>query len=240
LELIVFLNTLLITGTDTGVGKTVVTTALAAYLQMYRTFQNLAIFKPIQTGPEGDREHYSRLSLNQTLEEITPLYFQAPLAPPIAAEREGRRVELERAWATLQSLQQKHDFVLIEALGGLGSPVTAELIVADLARDWRLPVVLVVPVKLGAIAQAVANVALARQCRIHLKGIILNCVQSCSPQEISDWAPGDLLQSLTHAPVLGTVPYLDDASDLAKLAQVASNLDLERLTLLQSRFSSHE
>lgn len=232
MELTTFLNTLLISGTDTEVGKTVLATALAAYLQAYCPCLNLALFKPIQAGP-GDREHYSRLSLSQTPAEITPLYFQAPLAPPIAAEKEGRRVELERAWATFQSLQQKHDFVLIEALGGLGSPVTAETTVADLARDWRLPVILVVPVKLGAISQAVANVALARQCHLHLRGLILNCVQPCSPQEIADWAPQDLMQSLTQTPVLGTLPHLDNLRDLAKLAQVASALDLERFIPLQ-------
>lgn len=226
------MNTLLISGTDTDVGKTVFTTALAAYYQTYRTAQKLAILKPIQAGP-GDRELYCCLFSLQSPEEVTPLYFQAPLAPPIAAEREGRRVELERVWATLQSLQQTHDFVLVEALGGLGSPVTRETTVADLARDWRLPVVLVVPVKLGAIAQAVANVALARQSKIYLKGIVLNCVQPCSTEQIADWAPQDLIQSLTHTPVLGTLPHLSDPTDLTKLAQVASNLDLERLIPLQ-------
>jgi dethiobiotin synthetase len=107
--------------------------------------------------------------------------------------------------------------------------VTHELTVADLARDWRLPVVLVVPVKLGAIAQAVANVALARQSGVHLKGIVLNCVQACSDEEIADWTPIDLIQSLTNVPVLGVLPHLADPTDLTKLAQVASNLDLERL-----------
>ncbi len=119
--------------------------------------------------------------------------------------------------------------MLVEALGGLGSPVTYEITVADLARDWRLPVVLTVPVKLGAIAQAVANVALARQSRVHLQGIVLNCVQPCSLEEVADWAPRDLIQTLTHTPVLGTVPHLSDPADLSKLAQIAANLDLERL-----------
>lgn len=231
------LNTLLITGTDTHVGKTVLTSALAAYYQTYWPAQSLAILKPIQAGPGddlrstvGDRELYSHLfSLDQSPETITPLYFQAPLAPPIAAEREGRRVDLEPAWVTLQSLQQNHDVVLVEALGGLGSPVTHELTVADLARDWRLPVVLVVPVKLGAIAQAVANVALARQSRLDLKGIVLNCVQPCSPQEVADWAPQDLIQALTYTPVLGILPHLSNPTDLTKLAQVAADLVLERL-----------
>ncbi|MEH2433427.1 MAG: dethiobiotin synthase [Nostoc sp.] len=224
------LNTLLITGTDTEAGKTVLTTALAAYWQKYYPQRSLGIMKPIQSGI-GDREWYQKLfTLEQSLEEITPLYFRAPLAPPIAAARENRQVDLAVVWQALSKLRSQRDFVLIEALGGLGSPITEELTVADLAGEWRLPTVLVVPVRLGAIAQAVANVALARQARINLKGIVLNCVQRRTDAEIADWTPPQLIQSLTNIPVLGCLPNLDSLTDLDKLAQVASDLDLEMLT----------
>lgn len=226
------MNALLIAGTDTDAGKTVLTTALAAYWQTYYPDRRIAIMKPIQSGV-GDRELYSRLfQLDQSLEEINPLYFDAPLAPPIAADREGRQIKLEKAWRQFEALSQQRDLVLVEALGGLGSPITRETTVADLAWDWRLPTVLVVPVKLGAIGQAVANVALAQLNRVHLKGIVLSCVQDCSEQEIADWAPADLMQSLTQKPVLGCIPHLSDPTDLVKLAQVASSLDLERLIAL--------
>lgn len=223
------MNALLIAGTDTEIGKTVLTSALAAYWQAYCTPRRLGLMKPIQSGL-GDRELYSQLfDVDQTMEEITPLAFAAPLAPPLAAAQEGRTIDLEKVWTTLEALRQARDFVLIESLGGLGSPVTAETTVADLAWDWRLPVVLVVPVRLGAIAQAVANVALARQSRIYLKGIVLNCAQPRSPQEVDQWAPKKLIQKLTNVPVLGCIPHLADPTDLEKLAQVASNLDIERL-----------
>ena len=208
------------------------TTALAAYWQTYCPAKSLGMMKPIQSG-WGDRELYAKLfSLNQSPDEITPLYFTAPLAPPLAAEREGSYVDLGRAWQAFESLRRQRDWVLVEALGGLGSPVTRELTVADLARDWGLPAVLVVPVRLGALAQAVANVALARQSGVHLKGIVLNCVQILSEQEIADWAPADLIESLTNVPVLGTLPHLSNPSDISKLAKIASDLDLERLMLL--------
>ena len=118
---------------------------------------------------------------------------------------------------------------MVEGLGGLGSPVTSELTVADLARDWRLPTVLAVPVRLGAIGQAVANVALAKQAGVSLTGIVLNCVAPCSEEEIASWAPAYLIESLTQVPVLGCLPYLNDPTDIAKLAKAASDLDLERL-----------
>ncbi len=267
------MHSLLITGTDTETGKTVLTCALAAYWQTYRPQESLGILKPIQTGTGdnstaldtaplpvenayGEREesaltqmenadataslsrsqtltdgelYHTLFELNQTLEEIAPLRFQTPVAPPVAAEREGRLVDLGKAWQAFSALQQQRQWVLVEALGGLGSPITHELTVADLARDWRLPTVLVVPVKLGAIAQAVANVALARSSGVHLKGIVLNCVNPCSDQEIADWTPIELIESLTNVPVLGIIPHLPNPTDHSKLAQVASDLDLERL-----------
>ena len=222
------MNALLITGTDTEIGKTVLTSALAAYWQKYISL-SLGIMKPIQAG-KGDRELYLQLfTLNQSIDEINPLYFDAPLAPPIAAAKEERTVDLGLVWQKFQQLQAARDLVLVEALGGLGSPVTNEFTVADLAAEWRLPTVLVVPVKLGGIAQAVANVALARLKGVDLKGIILNCVQPFSNEQISDLTPIDLIQSLTNIPVLGCLPYLDNPTDLDKLAQIAANLDLEGL-----------
>jgi dethiobiotin synthetase len=223
------LKTLLITGTDTEAGKTVVTTALAAYWQKYYPQRSLGIMKPIQSGM-GDRELYQTLfSLEQSPAEITPLYFQAPLAPPIAAAKENRQVDLAIVWRTLLALQKQRDLVLIESLGGLGSPITDELTVADLAGEWRLPTILVVPVRLGAIANAVANVALARQTKIALRGIVLNCIQPRQEEEIADLTPVRLIQSLTNIPVLGCVPYVENPQDLEKLAEIAAGLDWETL-----------
>ncbi|XTZ10995.1 MAG: dethiobiotin synthase [cyanobacterium endosymbiont of Rhopalodia yunnanensis] len=223
------MTTLLITGTDTEVGKTIVTAALAAYLQKYYSHQPLGLMKLLQTG-EGDYQYYQRLFADFTLVKVVnPLSFQTPVDPPIAAQREGRSIPLQEVWQDLVSLQHTSDFILVEGLGGLGSPLTSELTVADLAREWRLLTVLVVPVELGAIAKAVANVALARQSNVKLKGIVLSCSKSVSEQELTDWIPIELIQRLTGVRVLGILPYLPDINDLDRLAQVSSNLDLESL-----------
>lgn len=223
------MKALLIAGTDTEVGKTVLTSALVAYWQTYCTDRSLGLMKPIQSGL-GDRELYLDLfDLGQTSEQITPVAFEAPLAPPLAAEKAGKSVDLEKVWRTFEALQRERDFVLVESLGGLGSPITRETTVADWAWDWRLPVILVVPVRLGCISQAVANVALARQARIHLRGLVLNCTEARSQAEIDQWAPKDLIQKLTQVPILGCIPYLGDPTDLSKLTQIASNLDIERI-----------
>lgn len=221
------MNALLIAGSDTDAGKTVLTASLAAYWQVYRTEKTLGLMKLIQTG-KGDRELYHQLFKNNpSIEIMAPLCFQTPVAPPLAAAIEGRSIDLGLVWQAFMKLQQECSFVLVEALGGLGSPVSEELTVANLAGDWRLPVVLVVQVRLGAIAQAVANVALARQSKILLRGIVLSCVTKSSEVELANWAPLQLIQSLTNVPVLGIIPHLADPTDLDELAKVAGNLDLD-------------
>ncbi len=219
---------LLIVGSDTGVGKTVLTSCLAAYYQTYRPASTLAIYKPVQSGV-GDREFFkSTFTLTQTIEEITPIFFETPIAPAIAMFRENKPLDLGLIWHYFQTLQNKYDWVLVESLGGLGSPITPEYTVADLAKDWHIPVVLVVSVKLGAIAQTVANVALAKVNKINLKGIVLN-IANPDDSNLEDLAPIDLIQGLTCVPVVGVIPYISDLQNLSELARAASNLELSRL-----------
>lgn len=223
------MSTLLITGTDTDSGKTVLTTALIAYWQKYCWAHKLGVCKPVQSGV-GDRELIARLfDLDQTPEQINPLWYKTPIAPPLAAALEGTSVDLAKAWKVVSQLQAERDWVLIEGAGGLGSPITAELTVADIANEWRMPAVLVVPVKLGAIAATVANVALAEKKRVQLKGIVLSCTVPCTQGQIEHWTPVPMIEELTRVPVLGILPHLKQVKDREALADAAAQLDLEQL-----------
>jgi len=220
-------NGLLITGTDTEVGKTIVTTALTAYWLKHYAKQTLGLMKPVQSGI-GDFEQYTRLfDLDQSPETLCPQRFEAPLAPPLAAAQEGRTIDLALVWRSLSQLLAERQFVLVEAAGGLGSPVTDEWTVADLAAAWRLPIVLVVPIKLGAISQAVANTALARQHQLSIRGIILNCTTPLTVEQQQNWAPVDLIERMTQLPILGKMPYLSSYEDVEQLSQAAAQLALE-------------
>jgi dethiobiotin synthetase len=220
---------LLIVGTDTDAGKTVLVSALYAYFQQHQTNRTVALLKPFQSGM-GDRELYQRIfDLPQTAAELNPVYFAAPLAPPIAAAQEGQQVSIATAWTTYQQLSQNYDWVLVEGVGGLGSPVTAQTTVADLAADWRLPIVLVVPVKLGAIGQVVANIALAERSNLRIQGIVRSCITPCTEDELENWASQSLIEELTGVQLLGTLPYLDNPENVEQLVKIASDLDLELL-----------
>jgi len=222
------MKTLLISATDTDAGKTIITTALRAYYQQCFSGLKVGLMKLLQTGVEGDGEFYQ-----QFFDDVViPLRFNAPLAPPVAADLEGKFIDLNVIWQSLLKLQQSHDLLLVEALGGLGSPITHDLTIAQLASNWHLETILVVPVKLGAIAHTVANVALAKHHKVKLKGIVLNCINSCSEEDINNWTSKQLIESLTQVPILGCFPYVDKIDNLADLAQItAHNLNLTKLNI---------
>jgi dethiobiotin synthetase len=116
-------------------------------------------------------------------------------------------------------------------MGGLGSPITNEYIVADLARDWALETILVVPVRLGAISQAIANIALANSQKVKLRGIVLSCSQVYTSEEIEDLAPPQMISRLASIPILGILPYVQDLHNISQLAHAASELDIEKILI---------
>jgi dethiobiotin synthetase len=196
------LNRLLIAGTAAGSGKTLLTQALSQYTQRYGQSQ--------------------------------PLFCLA-LCPSmaLASERPSKGVTAgalppEQLWPLLAQ-QSPDTLCLIDSPGSLGSPLTPETTLADLAWDWRLPTVLVVPIAAETIDQAVAFAALARQARVALRGLVLNCLRPCSEVEQNTWANQKLLSRLTGVPVLGTLPYLDTSKQGDRLVAAAANLCLEAL-----------
>ncbi len=217
------METWLITGTNTDAGKTIITIALRAYYEHYFSQMNIGLMKLLQTGIHGDSQFYQKYFDDV----VIPLRFDAALAPPVAADLENKSIDLSIIWQSLLKLQENKDLVLVEALGGLGSPITAELTIADIASSWRLETILVVPVELGAIANTIANVALAKQEKIKLKGIIFNCPTPCTQEQIDQWTPKGLIESLTQIPVLGYFPYLENLDDLSNLAKImADNISI--------------
>ena len=222
---------ILISGTDTEVGKTRIITALAAYYLQYNATASLGLIKLIQTGL-GDLQYYQELFKEippGRLDIVAPLVFDTPIAPPLAAMYEGKEINLAHLWQVFSGLLEAKTLVLAEGCGGLGSPITNELTVADLAATWRIPTILVAPVALGTIGQIVANIALARQTGVSIIGIILNCSRPVTPRQMADWAPIDLIVGLTQTAVLGCFPYSPSDTNLLDLAQFTSNLALEHI-----------
>ena len=148
---------LFITGTDTGVGKTVLTSLLTRHLRERGVA--VAALKPICSGGRADaRALHSSLDGTLTLDEINPWHFRAPLAAQLAARREHRRVDLAKVLAHVRSVQRRFDVVLVEGAGGLLSSLGEDFNARDLIVALGAVPIIVCPNRLGVVNHVLLTV----------------------------------------------------------------------------------
>ena len=202
-----------ITGTDTGVGKTLVTATLATALRMRGL--RVGVMKPAETGcPLVDGQLQPQDSLFLRLasgcrmpqELVTPYVFAEPLAPAIAAERAGIRIDFDHIQHCYEKLLVEHDFVLVEGAGGLLVPLTEQHHMHDLAVALDLPLVIVARNILGTINQTALTVTVARA-RSAVLGIVLNQIDAPS-NDLAMQTNRDALLRWGRAPLLCQFPFI--------------------------------
>jgi dethiobiotin synthetase len=205
---------LFITGTDTGVGKTVCTAALARALR--EMGHEVGVMKPIQTGvrrtqkgwESGDAEYLTHVSgVNDPMDLVCPVRLEAPLAPSVAAELEGTTVDLARVLAAYHELRTRHAGVLVEGAGGIAVPIQGDYGMADLARKMELPVLIVARPALGTINHTVLTVRYAQSAGLTVLGVIV-AGMPLNPGLAEQTSPA-AIEQLTGVPVLGRLPYDD-------------------------------
>ena len=162
-------TTFFITGTDTGVGKTVLTALLARYL--HERGVRVAALKPICSDGRSDaRALRAALNGRLTFDEINPWHFRASIAPLLAARRERKRVKLSQVLAHVRTMQKRFDVLLIEGAGGLLSPLGENFNSRDLIAVLRATPIVVCPNRLGAVNQVLLTLealprnAAAKEC----------------------------------------------------------------------------
>jgi dethiobiotin synthetase len=173
-----------ITGTDTDVGKTAVTAALARALVADN--KRVGVYKPVASGcmlnPCGQAVSDDAQALWEaagrplTLPDVCPQTFLAPLAPPLAAADEGLAVDEALLVAGMQPWHAASDIVLVEGAGGLLSPLSANWNSLDLARALQLPLLVVAANRVGVMHQVLALLYAARALapEVAIAGIVLN------------------------------------------------------------------
>jgi dethiobiotin synthetase len=145
-------QTLFITGTDTGAGKTVLTALLVRFLRARGT--NAVALKPICSGGRTDaRELRAAMDGALSLDEINPWHFRAPVAPLLAARREQKRVRLANVLAHVRAMQKHFDALLVEGAGGLLSPLGEDFNSRDLILAMRATPLVVAQNRLGMVNQ---------------------------------------------------------------------------------------
>lgn len=168
---------LFVTGTDTGVGKTVVGCALAEALR--RRHIDVGVMKPIETGV-GAQGPLDAIALAEaacvedSIDLVCPQRFELPAAPSIAAAHEGRAVDFAAIRGAYETLRSRHAWMLVEGAGGLLVPILPDYSMADLARDLGLPLLVVARAALGTVNHTRLTLEVAANRGLAVAGVVIS------------------------------------------------------------------
>jgi dethiobiotin synthetase len=228
------MNGFFFTGTDTGVGKTLIAGAIARALTMQG--KRVGVMKPFESGCRrdgatvvpADAVFLKKMAGSQDdLALICPYALERPLAPGIAARLEKMPINPGKVKAAFDRLRAQYDIMLVEGAGGIMVPVSEEQVIIDIIGLLHLPLIIVARTTLGTINHTVLTVREARRAGIRVLGIILNKVTP-EPDEAEETNP-EAICKFANVSLLGQVPYIPenkrgDPEFLSSLAQ--SKIDL--------------
>jgi dethiobiotin synthetase len=208
---------LFVTGTDTGVGKTRIATALCA---AYAGRKRVAAMKPVASGcrqtPAGLRNDdaealLAAMTVPAAYGDVNPYAFEPAIAPHIAAMEAGCSIDFGLLDGCYERLCSQSDAIIIEGAGGWLAPLDAARTFADLAVRWQLDVVLVVGLRLGCLSHALLTAEAIERRGLKLVGWVGNSVD---PDFERREANTDTLRSRLGANCLGVFPYSPESSAL--------------------------
>ena len=203
-----------ITGTDTGVGKT--QTACLIARQLAARELRVGAYKPVCSGAEFDsngqpfwddiRRLSTAINVPAGIDEICPQRFLAPLAPPLAAAQEERKIDDRLLTTGADVWQGRADLLLVEGAGGLLCPLTATRNFADYAVELGFPLIIVARPGLGTINHTLLTIEAARSRRLAIAGIVF-CQTMEMPDDPSVATNAAEIERRSGVPVFGTIPF---------------------------------
>nr|WP_222941824.1 dethiobiotin synthase [Xenorhabdus indica] len=229
MESFIVTNKYFLTGTDTEVGKTVVSCALlqAANKKGYQT----AGYKPVASGSEITSEgvrnrdalalQYNS-SVSLSYQEVNPLVFVEPTSPHIISAELNQPIEFTVISQGLEELAVKANWVLIEGAGGWYTPLSENTTFADWVVQEKLPVILTVGIKLGCINHAVLTAKVIQGSGLELVGWVANEIEPAGKRQAEYLAT---LKRMISAPLLGVIPHLSDSDKKNNIGEYI-NIDL--------------
>jgi len=235
-----------ITGTDTGVGKTVITAALIKAVSLLGF--KVCGMKPIETGCKTtDSRRQSAVSskkrtlipsdgmflkemagIDDSIDLVTPIRFESPLAPLPASGIEGTSVDFEKIQKAYDDLSRNYDVIIVEGIGGLLVPIKRDYFVLDLARDVGLPILIVARPGLGTLNHTLLTVHYALKEGLTVAGIVIN--YSYPPKHtLAEETNPEIIKQISPVPIIGIFPYLKDLKSSTIEKAVVINLDIKTL-----------
>ncbi len=222
---------LLIIGTDTGVGKTLVSVSIVKAL-VAEGFR-VGVLKPVATGAsllatriysEDAERLRTALGTDVPLDRINPLLYRKPLAPPVAARIEGHplyEAKLDRiVGEALDWWSERVDLMVVEGIGGFLCPLTETTTAADLAVKLDFPLVVVARRALGTLSQTLLTIEAARARELRLAGIVLNSAEPETDGLAESTNAMELARRLPGIAILAEVPYHEEETLSAQVHAV--------------------
>lgn len=203
-----------IVGTDTNVGKTIVTGALAR--KLHQEGHSVITQKWVQTGAktyDDVLEHLRIMDIPPSvvapyISSIAPYIFSLPASPHLAAENEQQSIDVSTLISHTNVLQRIADTVLIETAGGLHVPLNRRITMIDLLSEHRIPCILVIANKLGCINHSLLSINALAQYRVPLLGCIINH-PAPGPIAIIEKDNIQIIDQMGNKPILGVFPHVD-------------------------------
>lgn len=229
-----------VTGTDTEIGKTVVTVALAARARALGL--RVAAMKPIESGisarhtPGGSqaisdaRQLHAAAGGSDPIETVGPITLEEPLAPMIAAHRAGVTIDLSILDRARTTLSYDRDLLLVEGAGGILAPITRDYSFADLFKRWDSDVVVVAGNRLGVLNHTLLTVRVAQSEGLTVRAVILTDISDKDPT-IAEATNYDALVALLPQLPIYRFPWIDRLDDASALAAAAGGAGLDRILL---------
>ena len=226
-----------ITGTDTGIGKTVVACAIAALA--VKQGQRVGAMKPIESGidpmvvdggvlrSDGERLR-AAASSDLALTHVRPYVLEEPLAPMVAAQRAGVDIELGILEAACEALSASRQLLLVEGAGGLLVPITLACSFLDLFARWRCTLILVAGNRLGVLNHVLLTVRCAEAANVPVRAVILT-QYSDRDASVAEATNYDALVRLLPRHAIFRFPWIDRVDDLDALAAAAEGSGLDPL-----------
>jgi dethiobiotin synthetase len=223
-----------VTGTDTGVGKTVITAALARCLR--KRGIDVGVMKPIASGvPRETGFKSSDVSLlfeaagiTDNEEMINPIFLPISTSPYDATKILNLSVDMPLIFEKFTNLIKTHQMLLVEGIGGIMTPITKNFFVADMIKAMRLDTIVVTRSTLGTLNHSIMTLRMCKDYEIPVKGMIVNYFdERGSPAEKN--APSTLYE-LTSIPILGIIPFVKDYQKLDTMVSIVEkNIDLNSI-----------
>lgn len=205
-----------ITGTDTGVGKTYVTSLILGALR--GEGMDAVGYKPVSCGDRADAEILSAASGGIGLDEINPVHLNTAVAPYVAGMLENRQVDSAELLAGFRRLADRHAKVLVEGAGGWEVPLAPGYRVSDFAADLKLPVVIVAGNKLGVLNHLILTVNAIRAKGLVCAGIVLNQLED--EMDTAMITNKGVVEDLTGVPLLDHLIHGQDFIDAATYSSI--------------------